>query len=93
MNGDEAMEWLAKFFGGLSDRDGGSPVLGRVLSPDPLRVLCGGTVQERDGLLANADLLDELDADPAYLKEGDKLALLPIEERQRYIILCKVVAV
>lgn len=93
MNGEDAMAWLARFLSGLSAGGGESPMLGTVLSPDPLTVLCGGVPQESGALLMDALLLEKLDLDPGFLREGDKVVLLPIEERQRYIILCRVVEV
>lgn len=83
MNG-EALDWLAGF---LSSPSGSTPlVMGRVLSVQPLRVTAEGNAQDADSLLKNAGLeMDEL-------KAGDQLALWPIEEHQRYVILCKVVS-
>ena len=67
--------------------------LGKVISapneenPDvPLKVYVGGTVQEREDLLKNAAL------DDLGFSAGDQLLLLPIEDAQRYIIICKVVS-
>lgn len=69
-------------------------VMGEVLSwpteqapGRPHKVLAGGNAQERDALL-RAEALGE-----HGLKAGDTVLLLPIEEAQRYIILCQVVAV
>lgn len=64
--------------------------LGKVISaPDadhpgtPLKIAAGGTVQEIEDLLKNSDLTS--------FSSGDLLLLLPIEDAQRYIIICKVV--
>ena len=72
----------------------GSLCLGTVASwPDqdhptrPHRVIAGGTSQEREDLLSSPGLL------PHGLAAGDQVVLLPIEEKQRYIILCKAVKV
>lgn len=69
-------------------------VMGRVLSwptveaPEMAhKVLVGGNTQERGALLRN-EALGEYG-----LAAGDEVLLLPIEEEQRYVILCKVVAV
>lgn len=56
---------------------------GTVLSADPLRVEVAGTVQDADDLMKNAALTE--------FSIGDALLLVPIENEQRYIILCKVV--
>lgn len=69
-------------------------VMGRVLSwptaeaPEAYhKVLVGGNTQEKGALLRSEAL-------GAYgLMAGDEVLLLPIEEEQRYVILCKVVAV
>lgn len=53
----------------------------------PHRVIAGGTSQEREDLLSAPGLL------PHGLAAGDQVVLLPIEEKQRYIILCKAVKV
>lgn len=71
----------------------GNLTFGKVISaPDednqdrPLRVSVGGTLQEREDLLINAGI------DPMGFTAGDQLLMLPIEEAQRYIIICKVVS-
>lgn len=56
---------------------------GQVISTIPLKVDVAGTVQETDSLLKNKIL--------STFEVGDKLLLVPIEDEQRYIILCKVV--
>lgn len=56
-------------------------------APDaPLTISVSGTVQEREDLSINAQL------DPLGFAPGDQALLLPIDEAQRYIILCKVVS-
>jgi hypothetical protein len=59
--------------------------LGNVISVAPLIVEVAGMSQEDDVLLKNDLILQ--------LKIGDELLLFPIEEEQRFIILCKVVSV
>lgn len=70
------------------------PVVGRVLSwpssespGTPQKILAEGNTQERADLRASPGLL------PYGLVSGDEVLLLPVEDRQRYIILCKVVNV
>ncbi|MEA4893324.1 MAG: DUF2577 family protein [Peptococcaceae bacterium] len=102
-----------------------SLVLGKVQALSPLQVLVEGTVQTRDTLLANAELLagsvleadfqingqgsitgagDSISGNAELRGEiglerqtdswsiGDQLLLLPVDEHQKYIILCKVVS-
>lgn len=57
--------------------------MGKVLRVEPLRVLVGGNAQEEGALLRNASL--------GELKVGDGVLCWPIEEEQRYILLCRVV--
>ena len=71
----------------------GDLTMGNVISapdvenPDrPLRVSVSGTLQDREDLLKSAEL------DPLGFVAGDQLLLLPIDEAQRYIIICKVVS-
>lgn len=58
--------------------------LGTVISSSPLAVEVAGIAQDADSLLKNS-LLTSFDT-------NDKLLLIPIEEEQRYIIVCKVVS-
>lgn len=58
---------------------------GTVVSVEPLKVETSGTVQERFDLLRSNNVVG--------LAKGDSVLLLPIEEQQRFIILCKVVGV
>lgn len=58
--------------------------LGEVRSISPLAVEVAGTIQDKDALLINGDI--------TKLTPGDQVLLIPIEEEQRYIILCKVVS-
>lgn len=58
---------------------------GYVKSVNPLRIDVAGTIQESTEVLKNS-LITEF-------SEADMLLLVPIEEEQRYIILCKVVSV
>ena len=58
---------------------------GKVTSTDPLKVEVSGTVQEKTNFLKDQRITSfEID---------DNLLLLPIEEDQRFIIICKVVEV
>lgn len=59
--------------------------LGDVITPAPLKVNVAQTIQDKDTLLKNSSLT-EFDA-------GDTVLLMPIEDEQRYIIICKVVKV
>jgi hypothetical protein len=81
----EAIEALVKT---LLERPGGetSLVMGRVLSPKPLRVLAEGNAQDAESLLRSDGV------EPRDLKVGDRVALWPIENRQRYVILTRVVS-
>ena len=92
MEGNPYME-LANALRGDSGGAGGL-CLGTVSSwpsreapAQPCRVVAEGTTQEREDLLAAPSLL------PYGLEAGDLVVLLPIEEAQRYIILCKAVSV
>ena len=61
--------------------------MGTVITVEPLMVEVAGNVQEREDLLKSGNLyLGDLEA-------GDRLLLVPIENEQRYIIVCKVVSV
>jgi len=55
---------------------------GEVISINPLEIEVGGTVQEKTDLLRNYSYSPDI---------GDRVLLMPIENEQRYIILCKVV--
>lgn len=57
--------------------------LGRVTSVTPLTVEVAGTRQAGNRLLKN-DALTSFEV-------GDQLFLVPIEQEQRYVIICKVV--
>ncbi len=59
--------------------------LGSVSTSSPLTVEVAGTVQESSALLKNSHL--------GAFYSGDQVLLLPIENEQRYIIICKVVNV
>lgn len=80
----EAAERLAKVLMGLPGK--GEPlVMGKVISANPIRVLVEGNAQDADSLLRSASM------DPEEMQAGDMVALWPIEEHQRYVILAKVV--
>lgn len=57
--------------------------LGTVIETNPLRIDVAGTVQTNESLLKSEGL--------DIFTRGERLLLIPIEEEQRYIILCKVV--
>ncbi len=57
--------------------------LGTVTSVNPLRIDVAGLIQSGRDLLKN-NILN-------YFEPGDCLLLTPIEDEQRYIIICKVV--
>lgn len=59
--------------------------MGTVLSEVPLKVDVAGLIHDNRSLLKNSSL--------NILYSGDRLLLVPIEEEQRYIIICKVVSV
>ncbi|WP_251447054.1 DUF2577 domain-containing protein [Vermiculatibacterium agrestimuris] len=80
-----AMEALARTLTEMQGRGAPALVMGKILSKTPLRVLAGGNAQDRDSLLRSAGIdLDDLAV-------GDQVALWPIEDQQRYVILTKVV--
>lgn len=57
--------------------------IGTIISPNPLAVEIAGINQGTDALL-KSDTLTSFEI-------GDRLLLIPIEDEQRYIIICKVV--
>lgn len=59
--------------------------LGTVISTSPIIVDVAGNNQDKDSLLKNELITD--------LKTGDNLLLAPIDDEQRYIIICKVVSI
>lgn len=58
---------------------------GTVTSADPFRAAVSGLEQDADVFLKNSQITG--------FGVGDRLLLLPIDDEQRYIILCKVVSV
>lgn len=56
---------------------------GKVVSTSPLKIETSGTIQESFDLLRSNTVIN--------LEAGDSVLLLPIEDQQRFIILCKVV--
>ena len=56
---------------------------GNIVSENPLKVNVGGIIQDSGALFKNASL--------SYFNEGDRVLLIPIEDEQRYVIVCKVV--
>ena len=59
--------------------------LGEVITAAPLTVNVAQTIQEKDSLLKSNQLTS--------FTAGETLLLIPIEDEQRYIIICKVVDV
>lgn len=59
--------------------------LGTVTSVAPLRVDVAGAEQDESSLLKNSNI--------SFLEVGNRLLLIPIEDEQRYVIVCKVVNV
>lgn len=59
--------------------------LATVISKDPLKIDVARTIQEGRDLLKNSML--------GPLEPGDQVLVIPIDDEQRYIILCKVVEV
>lgn len=57
---------------------------GRVISVNPFRVEAGGIILGSADLLKNKDIYN--------LETGDSVLLLPIDDQQRFIMLCKVVS-
>lgn len=78
---------------------------GQVISTNPIKVKIGDLILERYNLLINEDLLKhdkeitinntsitkEKSTMESNLKNGDMLAILPTNDMQTYIVLCKVV--
>jgi hypothetical protein len=59
--------------------------LGTVISTAPIIIEVAGTSQDAKAFLKNDTIID--------LETGDILFLVPIEDEQRYIIICKVVEI
>ncbi len=57
--------------------------IGTVITNSPLTIDVAGTMQDGEDLLKN----DELRS----FEIGDELLLMPIEDEQKYIIICRVV--
>lgn len=60
-------------------------VMGRVTAQKPLRILAEGNNQDAESLERSEGL------DPDTLSVGDTVLLCPMEDRQRYVILTRVV--
>lgn len=80
-----AISELAEALSRLPSRKA-SLVMGRVVSKRPLRVLAEGNVQDEDSLLRSSGV------EPDDLDAGDGVAMWAIEDRQRYVILARVVS-
>ena len=59
-------------------------VIGKVTSTSPLSISIGELFLDRDDLMINESIKN--------FSEGDLLAMVPTTNRQKYIILCKVVS-
>ena len=59
-------------------------VLGKVVNTNPLSISIGELFLDREDLMVNESI--------RTFKEGDMLAMVPTINRQKYIILCKVVS-
>ncbi|WP_249332922.1 DUF2577 family protein [Zhenhengia yiwuensis] len=64
--------------------------IGKVIQPQPLQIKTGEMVLYQEDILISSVLVD-LNNRPINLERGDLLALMPTENRQYYIVLCKVV--
>ena len=64
--------------------------IGKVIQPQTLKIKIGELVLEQDDMLISSALIDSNNRSN-NLKQGDLLALMPTENRQTYIVLCKVV--
>lgn len=58
---------------------------GKVISINPLRIEVAGNIQLKEDLKKNSGL--------SPLEVGDRCLLVPLEDEQQYLILCKVVSV
>ena len=58
-------------------------MLGKVICTNPLSVSIGELFLDREDLMVNESMKS--------FKEGDVLAMMPTANKQKYIILCKVV--
>lgn len=84
MEGNPFVELVKTF---RDDAKAQTPVayrFGKVVNEDPLKIETSGTIQEKFDLLRSNTVID--------LKKGDSVLLLPIEDQQKFIILCKVVS-
>ncbi len=82
---DDAYAALADIFAKTRKRPEGAFVLGVVVSwPSPKHIRADGDVHDEDDLLVDARLA------LGDLAVGDTVLMAPIEDRQRYVILCKV---
>lgn len=59
--------------------------MGTVISADPLRLEVAGNIQEKEDLYKSSGL--------PVLTAGDRCLLIPMNEEQQYLIVCKVVSV
>lgn len=76
-----------KVVGNMNQNNSGSASyrFGRVSSVTPLKVDVNGTTQDQNDLLKNSNI--------ATFEIGERLLLIPIDNEQKYIILCKVVEI
>ena len=58
-------------------------VIGKVINDNPLSISIGELFLDREDLMANESIKS--------FKEGEILAMVPTQNRQKYIVLCKVI--
>ncbi len=59
--------------------------IGEVVSVSPLQVDLAGSKQEKEDLLLNPEI--------EKLKVGDKVLLIPMDKKQQFAVICKVVGI
>ena len=81
---DNPYSALISIFRRDADERAGSPsMVGTVLSVSPLRVSMSGITLETAQLFRNPEIPN--------LEKGNTVLLIPLENRQRFLIVCKVV--
>lgn len=64
--------------------------IGKVVKTHPFQIETGEMLLEQEDILISSALVDTNNR-PNNLKQDELLALIPTENRQTYIVLCKVV--
>lgn len=85
MEGNPYIEMVNALRKDSQDRNQVAYRFGTVTNVDPLRIETSGTIQESFDLLRSNAVVG--------LEKGDSVLLLPIEDQQKFIILCKVVGI